>query len=192
LTQHIKPGQVKELREAARYARSIGLPLEAFATIHWSVTDAGDDPDGRKLARVREGLSKALNRRGIPFAAVWVRERLSSGHAEVEHCHMLFHLPRTWQSGKQLVDINRAIERLIGRHADYAYDHALELTFHNNGDIRYLLKGRTPEMQRELRIKAKWRKPQGLIYGKRCGTTQNLGRAARGRHAISGQSSHKP
>jgi len=35
-----------------------------------------------------------LTRHGIPggLTAIWVRERLSRGSAEVVHCHMLFHL----------------------------------------------------------------------------------------------------
>ena len=33
------------------------------------------------------------------------------------------------------------------------------------------------------RIRKKWRKLQGIIFGKRCGVTQNIGRAARHRGA---------
>ena len=52
--------------EAVRYAKSIGLPLVAHLTIHWSGTIAFDDHDGLRFAKVREGLSKVLLRRGIP------------------------------------------------------------------------------------------------------------------------------
>lgn len=179
ITSHIKPRQARELLEAAEYAKSIGLPLEVHASIHWALTDAGDDPKGKFGVRVREGLSKCLKRRGIPFAAIWVRERASGGQAEVEHLHLLFHLPRAWQKGEKLADITNCLERLINRHAGYVYDGALEITLPRNSDIRYLLKGSPPKIQRELRIKRTWRSPQGLILGKRCGATEKIGRKAR-------------
>src|SRR6185295_13384342 len=55
--------------DAAEFASQLGLPLRAHCTIHWGTVGA-DDPDGRLFARVREGLSKALQRRGILFAGV--------------------------------------------------------------------------------------------------------------------------
>ena len=30
----------------------------------------------------------------MAFAGVWCREKLSGGQAEVEHCHLIHHLPR--------------------------------------------------------------------------------------------------
>ena len=53
----------------------IGLPLVAHLTIHWAYTNVGDDPDGKRFAKVREGVGKWLLRRGIEFAAVWCIER---------------------------------------------------------------------------------------------------------------------
>jgi len=38
------------------------------------------------------------------------------------------------------------------------------------------------------RIQKDWRKPQGLIFGKRCGCTQNLGPTARRRAGYNGES----
>ncbi len=47
----------------------------------------------------------------------------------------------------------------------------------------YALKGGGPRVWKLFpRIRKEWRKPQGLIFGKRCGTTQNLGPAARRKH----------
>jgi hypothetical protein len=43
-------------------------------------------------------------------------------------------------------------------------------------DGLYLLKGGgKPAWKLFPRIKREWRKPQGVIFGKRCGCTQNLG-----------------
>ena len=63
----------------------------------------GDDPNGKLFAKVREGLDKWLERRGIMFAGVWARERQCRGQSDVEHCHLLFHLPGKYRTGKKLL-----------------------------------------------------------------------------------------
>jgi len=73
-TEHISACQADSIIEAARYAREIGLLLNAHCTIQWNGTDAQTDTDGSRFTKVREGLSKALDRRGIPLTAVWARE----------------------------------------------------------------------------------------------------------------------
>src|SRR5262245_58249415 len=84
--------QASNMMDALEFAREIGTPLNAHATIHWAGTKVGDDPDGRLFAKVREGLDKWLRRQSIPggLTAIWVRERLSGGSADVVHCHLLF------------------------------------------------------------------------------------------------------
>jgi hypothetical protein len=47
--------QAQNLMEALVFAREIGTPLNPHVTIHWVGTNAGDDPDGRRFAKVREG-----------------------------------------------------------------------------------------------------------------------------------------
>src|SRR4029079_14105563 len=95
--------QVINLKSAIDFAASIGTPLVVHCIIHWVGTDAGDDPNGELFARVREVLSLWLRRRGVPFAAVGAREKLSGGQAEVDHAHLLFHLPHAWLKGAKLV-----------------------------------------------------------------------------------------
>jgi hypothetical protein len=47
-------------------------------------------------------------------------------------------------------------------------------------DGLYLLKGGGKQVWKLFpRIKREWRKPQGVIFGKRCGVTQSLGPTAR-------------
>ena len=92
-TKYITVPQATNIIEAVEFAKLIDLPLVAHLTIHWAYTNAGDDPDGKRFAKVREGLAKWLRRHGIVFAAAWCIERMSRGQAEVVHCHLLFHLP---------------------------------------------------------------------------------------------------
>ncbi|MEM8574310.1 MAG: hypothetical protein AAGF48_06725 [Pseudomonadota bacterium] len=170
--------------EAVAFATDVGTPLNVHATIHWAGTKSGDDPDGRLFAKVREGFDKWLKRRGIfgGLTAIWVRERLSGGSAEVTHSHMLFHLPHPYTRGRKLVRVEEALDRIIDRHGDGNYaDFTLKLTFPPCPNGIYLLKGGGPDVRRKYRIPRCWRKSQGVIEGKRCGTTQNIGPKARRR-----------
>ena len=77
-----------------------------------------------------------------------------------------------------------ALERLIDRHGRGNYaDHTLKLTFPRNPNGLYLLKGGGPDVWQAFGVPMSWRKRQGLIVGKRCGTTENIGPAARQRLA---------
>ncbi len=60
-------------------------------------------------------------------------------------------------------------------------DHTLKLTFPRNPNGLYLLKGGGPDVWQAFGVPMSWRKRQGLIAGKRCGTTENIGPAARHR-----------
>jgi len=69
-SKYISVPQAANIIEAVNFAKSIGLPLVAHLTIHWSGTIAFDDPECTRFAKVRTGLNKILFRRGIPGA--WV------------------------------------------------------------------------------------------------------------------------
>ena len=84
--------QCSNVMEAVGFAKAIGVPLVAHLTIHWSLTDIGDDPDGKLFAKLREGLDKWLHRRGIAFAAIVGARASIRGQSDVEHSHLLFHL----------------------------------------------------------------------------------------------------
>ena len=192
------------LKSAVDFAASIGTPLVAHCIIHWVGTDAGDDPSGELLAQVRELLSLWLRRRRVPFAAVWSREKLSGGQAEVEHGHLLFHLPDAWLKGAKLASITGGVEggvklrqlevvlsRIVRRCAGRPEDYAVKLKIPTDGgnpgpyngrsyDGLYLLKGGGKQAWKLFpRIRREWRKPQGIIFGKRCGCSQSIGPAAR-------------
>jgi hypothetical protein len=211
-TKLITVPQASHLKEAVDYAKLVGLPLVAHFIVHWVGTDAGDDPDGKLFAKVREGYARWLRRRGVPFAGIWCREKRSGGQAEVEHAHLLVHLPNEWLVGAKLISIDGGVEgrvelleaeaalhRIVAQYAGRLEDYAVKMKLPTEGglpglyngrsyDGLYLLKGGGPKVWKLFpRIRKGWRRPQGLIFGKRCGTTQNIGPAARLRAADRGQ-----
>ena len=191
-TRRISMRQAENIMDAVPFAKSICLPLVAHITIHWGYTDVGDDPEGRRFAKFREGLDKWLGRKDIEFAAVWARERMSRGQAEVEHCHLLFHLPEGYRTGNGLRETEVAIYRLIKRHGSrdgdkngdgYWADEVVKVVIHANHAGKYLIKGGGPPIWKRFRLRKEHRRWQGLIHGKRCGTTENIGKASRKRRA---------
>jgi hypothetical protein len=189
-SKRINMRQAENIIDAVEFAKLIGLPLVAHLTIHWAYADIGDDPDGKLLAKLREGLDKWLGRRGIVFAAAWARERQSKGHSEVVHCHMLFHLPLEYRIGMKLREVEAAIYRLINKHGrrdprkhghGYWAHEVIKLVIHAYPDGKYLIKGGGPQIWKRFGLSKKHRRWQGLIHGKRCGTTENIGPAARTR-----------
>jgi hypothetical protein len=177
-SKRITMRQATNIMEAVPFAKLVGLPLVAHLTIHWSLTDVGDDSDGKLFAKFREGLDKWLHRRGIAFAAAWSRERQSGGQSDVVHCHLLFNLPEEYRT-KKLGQVKAAISRLIGRHGRGISDErVIKLVIHDNPDGKYLIKGGGREVWRRFRLRKEHRRLQGLICGKRCGTTENIGPAA--------------
>ena len=182
-SKYVTDAQASNIIEAVRFAKSLDLPPVAHLTIHWACTDIGDDPDGKLFAKFREGLSKWTRRRGFGLTAVWARERMSRGQAEAVHCHLLFHLPREYWSGAKLLQLESAIYRLIKRHGrNYWAEQVAKLVIHAKPpypDGKYLIKGGGPKVWKRFRVRREHRRLQGLIHGKRCGTTQNIGRAAR-------------
>lgn len=211
-TKALSLEQIIHLKSAVDFAKSVGLPLVAHCTIHWVGTDEADDADGALFAEFRGTLSRWLRYRGVPFAAMWMREKKSGGMAEVEHAHLLFHLPATWLRGARLVvlrgevdgnaellDLQASIYRMVRRIAGRPEDWAVTLKIPTDGgnlgpyngrayDGLYLLKGGGKSAWRLFpRIRKDWRKPQGLIFGKRGGATQNLGPTARERAGFDGE-----
>jgi hypothetical protein len=181
-TRLISISQADNIIEAVHFAKSVGLPLVAHLTIHWSLTNAGDDPVGKLFAKLREGLSKWLYRRRIEFASAWTRENAGG---DVEHCHLLFHLPEDWCMGAKKLQLEAELYRLIKHHAgDYSHERVIKLEIWPNPDGKYLLKGGGPKVWKLFRLRKAHRRLQGVIHGKRCGTTQNIGSAARQRRAL--------
>jgi hypothetical protein len=58
-------------------------------------------------------------------------------------------------------------------------DAAIKLVIHKSSDGKYLAKGGRPKVWKRFGLRKEHRCLQGLVSGKRCGTTQNIGPAAR-------------
>jgi hypothetical protein len=96
------------------------------------------------------------------------------------HCHLLFHLPVGFRAGKKLRQVEEAILRLVERHGCGVWgDNAIDLRLHDNPDGKYLIKGGGSKVWKRFRLRKEHRRSQGLICGKRCGVTENIGTAAR-------------
>jgi hypothetical protein len=179
-SKHLSLDQATNIIEAVDHARTIGFPLVAHATIHWSGTDVFDDPDGKLFAKVREGFNKWLLRRGVAggLTCVWCRE--CKAHTDIVHCHLLFHLPVDFRTGARLRQTEAVLYRLVGRHGGGILgEFAVKLVIHPDPDGLYLIKGGDRKVGDHFNIRKEWRKSQGIVHGKRCGLTENIGRAAR-------------
>ncbi len=94
---------------------------------------------------------------------------------------MLFHLPPEYCTTRKL-QVEAAIYRLIKRHGrGYWAEEVIDLTIWPNPDGKYLIKGGGQNVWKPFRLRKEHRRLQGIIFGKRCGVTQNIGRAARRR-----------
>jgi hypothetical protein len=83
----------------------------------------------------------------------------------------------------KLDEIKDSLDRLVGRHGDGIFgEFAVKVEIWPDPDGLYLIKGGGPLVwKRYPRIRKDWRTSQGIVHGKRCGTTENIGRAARDR-----------
>jgi hypothetical protein len=177
------------VHEATWFALAIGLGFNRFTTIHW---ERGRVEDGYfATMRFLQLASAWVRSQGGEWAFVWVRE---NGPEKGEHVHILMRIPpaladgfRRRQAGwiKACGAVRRAgvtFSRTIGRtlaHADetgYAGD-----DYRGNlaEALGYLLKGAGDDAREKLGLRR--REPGGVIVGKRCGTSQNIGEAARRR-----------
>src|SRR5262245_34015013 len=67
-----------------------------------------------------------------------------------------------------------AIYRLINRHGrGYWADEVIKLNIWPNPDGKYLIKGGGRKVWKKFGLRKEHRRLQGIIHGKRCGTTEN-------------------
>jgi hypothetical protein len=180
--------QVSNVRKAAEFAAALGLPLNRFITINWEAAGVSDGTlaTGFFLKHARDWL----RRRGRQFASVWVQER---GHRVGQHVHMLVHLPpdlarrfsELQQGWLKACGAKRRRGTIKSRPVGRSYRSALldSQTYRLNLKrvLAYILKQR-----RHPRLGGAARKAvaRSLVLGKRCGTSENIGRLARSRTAI--------
>jgi hypothetical protein len=179
--------QAAQIIAAAQFAARVCLPLNRHLTIHWQ---AAGVPDCRAAAATAAFLALArdwLRKRRAPCAWAWVRE---NGVGKGSHVHILLHchpeLARAFSAMQRRwlrrVTGNPYRARIIqtariGGTVNAAYSAPAVYAENLAAVVGYLLKGTLPEAARELglaRLEA-----GGSIIGKRCATSQNIGRAAR-------------
>ena len=169
------------LLEAAEDAARLGLPFNRHITVHWELAGIADN---QAMAATTAFLKYWRDWLGGQTAYVWVRE---NGDGKGSHLHILAHLPagKKWRGALS----RRWIERITGK--PYAAGVILSRRIAGAGDnasphyaanlqaVRaYVLKGATPDAAGKLGIA---HAPGGRIIGKRCGTSRNIGKAARAR-----------
>lgn len=172
-----------ELLEAAAFAVQAGLPFNRFTTIHWQAAGVSDalTATGAFLKR----LGDAVRASGGRFAYLWVRE---AGAAKGEHVHILWHGPADLPVfGRRLRDWLKAcgarrakgvcVTRPVGRSLGAAMSGGDDYRVNLLEVVDYVLKGADAAARESLGVRRQ--EPGGEIVGKRCGTSANIGRAAR-------------
>jgi hypothetical protein len=158
--KRLKPCQVENLSAADAFARQSGKPLNQFLTVRFE-GDAGRAPFARGMDR----LSKWFARWGGELRALYVWEAIGGLHV-----HCLLHIP-----SRAAHEARGAIEAAFGGH-----DVDIRPRMPGPGALAYIVKGTdAATLWKVSRASKRLPKAQGVIPWKRCGTTQNLGRAAR-------------
>lgn len=179
--------QIGNLRAAERHAVRVGLPFTRMITIHWEAAGVPLEGMAKATGRFLDLMSKALSRHGSSTAWLWVHE---NGEMKGGHCHLLVHIPaqlaatitrlqRRWlrritgRPYKRRVIRSKPIGGRLGVEATCPEQHAVNL----DAALGYVLKGASSYVAELLGLSRL--EPGGLVIGKRCGTSQNIGSKAR-------------
>lgn len=183
----LNPRQVANLVAAARHAGVIGLPFNRMVTIHWEHAGLPLAGMAKATGRFLDLMSKAIARHGGATAWAWVHE---GGHDKGGHCHLLAHVPAalvtiitrlqvgwlrriTGAPYRARVIVSRPIGGRLGLETGNPALHAHNLA----AALSYALKGADNTAAPALDLKRL--EPGGLVIGKRCGVSQNIGPKAR-------------
>jgi len=185
---------VSNLVAATAQATTIDLPFTRMITIHWEAAGVPVSGMAKATGHFTDLMSKALARCGSKTAWLWVHE----GGGKGGHCHLLVHLPaglvkrvvprqRGWlrcitgKTYRKRVIFSRPIGGRLGIENSNPNLHAVNL----NVALAYLLKGASRDAA--LRFRLGKFELGGCVIGKRCGTSQNIGAAAREKRKEHGQ-----
>jgi hypothetical protein len=186
VSHYIRRKVASNVHHAIRIAEALGKPLNLFVTINFAMTGCRPDEASatfRKMLSTRFGHwsrrpGRGSRQGGCPPTFVWVME----AGGGVQCAHWLVHVP-TSRSADFRARVVRWAEALAGPiHAGGAIDIRPART--PKGAGRYMLKGTDPAYAAFYGVDFK---DQGLVHGKRAGTSQNLGPAAKKRLRDSGQ-----
>lgn len=185
ITNSLSDKQVVALLDAAEFAISEGRTFQRHWTIHYGKAGIKAAYGARFVSHVLALVAKQARREGGTLTALWVRERASD---KGEHVHILMHLPadmrlhgrtRRWiEAAGGLWRPGVSCVRIVGgRLPSVELSRDCHFATNARNVVRYLLKAASAKSgdQRGLsRVEQ-----GGRIIGKRCGSTQNIGRAAR-------------
>lgn len=178
---------VANLKAATAHANAIGLPFTRMITIHWETLGVPLESMAKATGRFLDYLTKWLARCQCRTAWIWVHE---NGDVKGGHCHVLAHVPS--EHVKALTGHLRAWLRLITgnpyrKRAIKSKPIGGRLRLEKgNPDLHarnleialaYLLKGANPKAAAKFGLERL--ELGGLVIGKRCGTSQNIGAKAR-------------
>lgn len=183
----LNSGQIANLIAAAVYAAEIGLPFNRMITIHWEAAGVPLDGMAKATGRFIDLLSKTIVRHGGKTAWLWVHE---GGEKKGGHCHLLVHVP-----ADLVPTISKRqrgwLRRITGRPYKASVIHSkpiggrlgLEdsngklLAVNRQAALDYVVKGGDAEAVKAFGLARS--EAGGLVIGKRCGTSQNIGPKAR-------------
>jgi hypothetical protein len=170
---HLPTTAARNVWDAAELAEFLGCPLTHHADISWPFAMGPGDGEWReRFMKLRELSRKWLEHRGSAYADSWTVERASNGAGVHTHCAL--HVP---------TELAREFEGYL-RHLLGSRDRRV-LCFgklwNRDGYLSYILKGVEPSGYEEFQVLKKHRSQQGIVVGKRAGTSRNIGAAARRR-----------
>jgi hypothetical protein len=171
-SKYVSERQAQNLLDALVFADQMGFPLNMSIDICWSMF-LGFTHDSIRIARCQERLSKWCKRRNFPLTMIWVREIGKNGGANV---HILMHVPPWLMSTEFKSALERALEPEGG--PSHAKAIMIKPAYRPLGKLLYSLKGLQPREARQFGVRASF---QGIVEGKRVGTTENIGVVARTR-----------
>ncbi len=169
----------------------IGLPFNRMITIHWEAAGIPLDGMAKATGRFIDLMTKLLARKGQQTAWVWVHE---GGAGKGGHCHLLAHIPAERVSA-MMKKQKGWLRRITGKAYRAKVIHSdpiggrLGLEW-SNPELHaanlatvfgYVLKGAAPDAVAKFGLERL--EPGGLVIGKRCSASQNIGPSARKAHS---------
>ena len=193
-SHELTAAHVANLKAAERHAALIGLPFTRMLTIHWEAAGVPLEYMAKATGKLLDLLTRWLARRGHRSAWLWVHE---NGDRKGGHCHLLARIPAglvkaltgkllgwlrtiTLRTYRARVIYSRPIGGRLGIETSNPDLYAINL----EAALAYVLKGACPEAASQFGLERL--EPGGLVIGKRCGTSQNIGAKERQQSAEAG------
>ena len=183
----LRLSEVRNIIAAGVFTAKEHRALNRHTTVHFDAAGIADP-----VAALRAYMKLArdwLRTQGAPFSYIWVRE---SGEEKGEHAHILMHVParlavkfarreRGWRKRIGAKPARGAfLSTAIGRsyrHAEVGSQYGQAYSDALAGMIGYLVKGAELHAVKALGLNRV--EPGGELWGKRSGTSENIGRSAR-------------